>query len=57
MIATEAGMNQLSNFDVIQLNDGRILLGISHYHATPPTTSDIDLAIFDEKWILEGEDR
>ena len=57
VIATEAGMNQLSNFDVIQLNDGRILLGISHYHATPPTTSDIDLAIFDEKWILEGEDR
>jgi len=56
VIATESGANQLSNFGVIQLNDGRILLGISHYHATPPTTSDIDLAIFDEEWILKGEE-
>ncbi len=52
VIATESGLNQLSNFGVIQLNDGRILLATSHYHATPPTTSDIDLALFDEKWIM-----
>ena len=56
VIATESGANQLSNFGVIQLSDGRILLGISHYHATPPTTSDIDLAIFDEEWILKDEE-
>jgi Neuraminidase (sialidase) len=52
VIATESGLNQLSNFGVIQLNDGRILLATSHYYATPPTTSDIDLALFDEKWIM-----
>ena len=53
VIAMESGLNQLSNFGVIQLNDGRILLGISHYHATSPTTSDIDIAIFDENWLMK----
>lgn len=52
VIATESGLNQLSNFDVIQLNDDRILVATSHYHAIPPNTSDIDLALFDEKWIM-----
>ncbi|MBE9479534.1 MAG: exo-alpha-sialidase [Chloroflexi bacterium] len=52
IIATESGLNQLSNFGVIQLNDGRILLATSHYHAIPPTTSDIDLALFDESWVM-----
>ncbi|MFH1006816.1 MAG: sialidase family protein [Candidatus Latescibacterota bacterium] len=54
IIATEAGTNQLSNFDVAQLNDGRIVLATSHYHAIPPTTSDIDLALFDEAWVMSG---
>jgi Neuraminidase (sialidase) len=54
IIATESGLNQLSNFGVIQLNDGRILLATSHYHAIPPTTSDIDLALFDERWVMSG---
>ncbi len=52
VIATESGLNQLSNFNVIQLSDGRILLATSRYHATPPTTSDIDLALFDESWVM-----
>lgn len=51
IIATESGLNQLSNFGVTQLKDGRILLALSHYHAIPPTTSDIDLALFDEEWV------
>lgn len=54
IIATESGMNQLSNFGVIQLNDERVLLAISHYHAIEPTTSDIDLALFDEAWVMTG---
>ncbi|MCD6334600.1 MAG: exo-alpha-sialidase [Candidatus Latescibacteria bacterium] len=54
IIATESGTNQLSNFDVAQLNDGRILLATSHYHAIPPPASDIDLALFDEEWVLNG---
>jgi len=54
VIATESGKNQLSNFGVTQLSDGRILLGISHYHTTLPTTSDIDLSIFDENWITNN---
>jgi Neuraminidase (sialidase) len=54
IIATESGLNQLSNFDVTQLKDGRILLATSHYHAIPPTTSDIDLALFDEEWVKGG---
>ena len=57
MMATESGLNQLSNFGVNQLGDNRILLAISHYYAIPPTTSDIDLAVFDEEWVLEGEGR
>ena len=54
VIATESGLNQLSNFGVTQLRDGRILLALSHYHAIPPTTSDIDLALFDEEWVRTG---
>lgn len=54
VIATESGMNQLSNFGATQLKDGRILLALSHYHAIPPTTSDIDLALFDEEWVMSG---
>ncbi|MDD5598839.1 MAG: sialidase family protein [Victivallaceae bacterium] len=51
IIADESGRNQLSNHNLIQLDDGRILLGISHYHATRPFTGDLDIAIFDEKWL------
>jgi len=51
IIADETGENQLSNHGVIQLDDGRILLGISHYRATRPMSSDLDLAIFDEVWL------
>ncbi|MDD5599390.1 MAG: sialidase family protein [Victivallaceae bacterium] len=51
IIADESGENQLSNHNLIQLDDGRILLGISHYRATRPFTSDLDIAIFDEKWL------
>jgi hypothetical protein len=51
-IATEAGANQLSNHGLIQLDDGRILLGISHYRDVRPMTSDLDLAVFDEAWLL-----
>ncbi|MBP1990406.1 sialidase family protein [Paenibacillus eucommiae] len=56
IIAREAGTNQLSNHGVIQLDDGRILLGISHYRDIRPMTSDLDMAIFDEAWLqdLEG---
>jgi hypothetical protein len=53
VIGTETGQNQLSNHGMVQLADGRILLGISHYRAVKPKTSDLDLAIFDEGW-LEG---
>jgi hypothetical protein len=44
--------NQLSNHGLIQLDDGRILLGISHYRAVRPMTSDLDMAIFDEQWLM-----
>ena len=54
VIADETGSNQLSNHGLIQLNDGRILLGISHYRNVQPMTSDLDLAIFDERWLLDG---
>ena len=50
-IATESGMNQLSNFGLVQTKGGRILLATSHYHAVPPTTSDLDIAVFDEDWV------
>jgi hypothetical protein len=51
IIADETGANQLSNHGLIQLDDGRILLGISHYLATRPMSSDLDMAIFDEEWL------
>jgi hypothetical protein len=50
-IATETGGNQLSNHGVIQLDDGRILLAISHYRDVKPMTSDLDVAVFDERWL------
>ncbi len=52
VIATESGTNQLSNFGATQLSDDRILIGISHYHDTRPTTSDIELAALDEEWLV-----
>lgn len=54
IIADETGANQLSNHSVVQLDDGRILVGISHYHATRPMASDLDMAIFDEQWLPRG---
>jgi hypothetical protein len=51
VIADDIGGNQLSNHGLIQLDDGRILLGISHYRDVRPMTSDLDLAIFDETWL------
>lgn len=51
IIAEETGSNQLSNHGLIQLDDGRILLGISHYRDVRPMTSDLDMAIFDEAWL------
>lgn len=51
VIADEIGSNQLSNHGIIQLGDGRILLGISHYRNVRPMTSDLDIAIFDETWL------
>jgi hypothetical protein len=51
VIADEIGTNQLSNHGQIQLDDGRLLLGISHYRDVRPMTSDLDLAIFDEAWL------
>ncbi|MFA6109515.1 MAG: sialidase family protein [Candidatus Latescibacterota bacterium] len=51
VIADETGTNQLSNHGLIQLDDGRLLLGISHYRDVRPMTSDLDLAIFDEAWL------
>jgi hypothetical protein len=53
-IADETGSNQLSNHGLIQLDDGRILLGISHYRDVRPMTSDLDMAIFDELWLSSG---
>lgn len=52
IIAEETGENQLTNQALIQLDDGRILLGISRYRATRPHVSDVDVAIFDEAWVL-----
>ncbi|NPV46813.1 MAG: exo-alpha-sialidase [Armatimonadetes bacterium] len=54
VIATETVTNQLSNHGIIQLDDGRILLGISHYRDVRPMTSDLDMAIFDEEWLNAG---
>jgi hypothetical protein len=53
VIADDIGSNQLSNHGLIQLDDGRILLGISHYRDVRPMTSDLDMAIFDEPWLQE----
>jgi len=50
-IATESGRNQLSNHGLIQLDDGRILVGVSHYRDVRPMTSDLDMALFDEEWL------
>lgn len=50
-IATETGKNQLSNHGVTQLDDGRILLAFSHYHATEPKSSDVETVLFDEDWV------
>ena len=54
VIADETGSNHLSNHGLIQLDDGRILLGISHYRDVRPMTSDLDMALFDEQWIQQG---
>ena len=54
IIADETGPNQLSNHSLIQIEDGRILLGISHYRAVRPQTSDLDIALFDEQWVQNG---
>jgi hypothetical protein len=51
IIADETGANQLSNHGAVQLDDGRILVGISHYYATRPMASDLDMAFFDEEWL------
>ena len=53
VIADETGSHQLSNHGLIQLDDGRVLLGISHYRDVRPMTSDLDMAIFDELWLQE----
>lgn len=53
VIAEETGTNQLSNHGLIQLDDGRLLLGISHYRDVRPMTSDLDLALFDEAWLAD----
>ena len=57
-IATETGRNSLSNHGITQLDDGRILLALSHYHALKPTSSDIETVLFDEDWVRgEGQPR
>lgn len=53
-IATETGRNSLSNHGITQLDDGRILLALSHYHALKPTSSDIETVLFDEDWVKGG---
>ncbi len=53
VISDETGTNQLSNHGVIQLDDGRILLGVSHYRSVYPPTSDLDFAVFDEEWLMK----
>jgi hypothetical protein len=54
IIADETGTHQLSNHGIIELPDGRILHGISHYRDVKPMTSDLDLAVYDERWVAEG---
>jgi len=55
IISNETGTNQLSNHSLVQLDDGRILLALSHYHDIRPMTSDIDIALFDEEWLLKDK--
>lgn len=55
IIAVESGKNQLSNHSMIQLDDGRILHAISHYRAVFPVTSDLDMTIYDEEWVLNNK--
>ena len=50
-LAEEVGANQLSNFNLLQAADGRILLCTSHYRAQPPACSDLDMIVFDEAWL------
>ena len=52
ILGEETGANQLSNFDVQQLRDGRIVLCTSHFRAQIPTCSDLDMLVFDENWLL-----
>ena len=56
IIMNEAGTNQLSNHAVTQLDDGRILVGISRYHDIRPMVSDLDMALFDEEWLISNSD-
>lgn len=51
VLADEVGENQLSNFNLLQAADGRILVCSSHYRAQPPACSDLDLFVFDEAWL------
>jgi len=51
VLANEVGLNQLSNFNLLQAQDGRILVCTSHYRAQPPACSDLDLFVFDEQWL------
>jgi hypothetical protein len=51
ILSDEIGQNQLSNHDVIQLPDGRILVCLSHYIAQRPARSDLDMLVFDEAWL------
>jgi len=53
IIAIESEKNQLSNHSMIELDDERILHGISHYRAVFPISSDLDMAIYDEEWVLK----
>ena len=53
-IATETDKNQLSNHGVTQLDDGRILLALTHYHATEPKSGDVETVLFDEDWVRGG---
>ncbi|MBI3985904.1 MAG: exo-alpha-sialidase [Lentisphaerae bacterium] len=51
VLADETGANQLSNFNLLQAADGRILVCTSHYRALPPACSDLDMLVFDEAWL------
>ncbi|MBT7862642.1 MAG: exo-alpha-sialidase [Gemmatimonadetes bacterium] len=52
VLADEVGANQLSNFNLLQAADGRILVCTSHYRAQTPACSDLDMLVFDETWLL-----